>query len=202
VSHGPLVLVAELRLCGLPRVDRFASAGTPMERSQCLNDRFQHPRPSEPCSGALATETAAGPGRVGRRRLSQPRSSCHGEQPACPWLRARLPRRVAMRPGGASFLDVSEPRFRFVWCHRPGRLATRVGDRDARGRRIALLADDGGFAAINDVAHALGLISVRSFDARRRWSISTNRDAYADRLPLCGWARTSARRRLGPPAVR
>jgi len=50
---------------------------------------------------------------------------------------------------------------------------------------IALLADDGGFAAINDVAHALGLISVPL--VRREETVDEQHEtvmAYAARLPL------------------
>jgi hypothetical protein len=41
--------------------------------------------------------------------------------------------------------------------------------------KIALLVDSGGFAAINAVAHPLGLISIPSCDARRRWSVTRRR---------------------------
>ena len=50
---------------------------------------------------------------------------------------------------------------------------------------IALLADGGGFAAINEVAHTLGLISVPL--VRREETVKGQREtvmAYADRLPL------------------
>jgi hypothetical protein len=50
---------------------------------------------------------------------------------------------------------------------------------------IALLADGGGFAAINDVAHTLGLVSVpliRGEETVERQQETTM--AYADRLPL------------------
>jgi hypothetical protein len=50
---------------------------------------------------------------------------------------------------------------------------------------IALLPDGGGFAAINEVAHTLGLISVRL--VRREETVERQQEtvmAYADRLPL------------------
>ena len=50
---------------------------------------------------------------------------------------------------------------------------------------IALLVDDGGFAAINEVAHTLGLISVplvRCEETVQRQQETVM--AYADRLPL------------------
>jgi hypothetical protein len=50
---------------------------------------------------------------------------------------------------------------------------------------IALLADNGGLAGINDVAHALGLISVPL--VRREETLERQHEtvmAYADRLPL------------------
>jgi hypothetical protein len=50
---------------------------------------------------------------------------------------------------------------------------------------IALLADAGGFAAINDVAHALGLISISL--VRREETAEDQHETvmtYADRLPL------------------
>jgi hypothetical protein len=54
-----------------------------------------------------------------------------------------------------------------------------------RDGEIALLADGGGFAAINEVAHTLGLISVPL--VRREETLERQQEtvmAYADRLPL------------------
>lgn len=56
---------------------------------------------------------------------------------------------------------VTEPSFRFVCV--PGALTGAPGDwaRDMlREGEIALLPDAGGLAAINDIAHTLGLVSV------------------------------------------
>lgn len=54
-----------------------------------------------------------------------------------------------------------------------------------RDGEIALLADDGGFDAINAVAHALGLVSLRL--VRTEESAERQQDtviAYTDALPL------------------
>ena len=91
-----------------------------------------------------------------------------------------------MRSQDASFPDVSEPEFRFV-CP-PSALvglpATWATEMLADGQ-IALLADDDGFAAINEVAHTLGLISVPL--VRREETVERQHETvmtYADRLPL------------------
>jgi hypothetical protein len=94
--------------------------------------------------------------------------------------------KVAMRRGGASFPDVPDPRFRIVCA--PSAL---VGLPPAwaieilADGEIALLADDDGFAAINDVAHALGLVSVPL--VRREKTVEHQHETvmtYANRLPL------------------
>ena len=91
-----------------------------------------------------------------------------------------------MRPDAASFPEVSEPGFRFVCVPSalvglPAVWATEMlGDGE-----IALLADAGGVAAINEVAHTLGLISVPLL--RCEETVERQQDtvmAYADRLPL------------------
>jgi hypothetical protein len=98
---------------------------------------------------------------------------------------------------------VSEPGFHFVCVPSalvglPAAWATEMlGDGE-----IALLADDGGLAAINEVAHTLGLISVPL--VRSEGMVERQHEAvmaYADRLPLVwvcenfsetvtAWART------------
>jgi hypothetical protein len=51
--------------------------------------------------------------------------------------------------------------------------------------QIALLADDGGFAAINEVAHTLGMISVPLVRGEKTAQLQEETAmAYADRLPL------------------
>ena len=51
--------------------------------------------------------------------------------------------------------------------------------------RLALLADDGGFAAINEVAHALGMISVPLVRGEETVALQQETAmAYAGRLPL------------------
>ncbi|MGA2927419.1 MAG: hypothetical protein ABSG43_15780 [Solirubrobacteraceae bacterium] len=81
---------------------------------------------------------------------------------------------------------MSEPGFHFVCVPSallgvPATWATEMlGDGE-----IALLADDGGFAAINEVAHTLGLISIPL--VRREETVERQHEtvmAYADRLPL------------------
>ena len=82
--------------------------------------------------------------------------------------------------------NVSEVRFRFVCA------ASALGDGPAAwvtemlvGGEIALVADRGGFDAINQVAHTLGLISVPV--VRREETFERQQTtvmAYADRLPL------------------
>jgi hypothetical protein len=79
-----------------------------------------------------------------------------------------------------------EPRFHFVCT------ASALGGVPAEwvtemlaGGEIALLADRGGFDAINEVAHTLGLISVPL--VRGEESVERQQEtvmAYADRLPL------------------
>ena len=81
---------------------------------------------------------------------------------------------------------MSEPRFHFVCAAsalggvRADWVTEMLGDGE-----IALVADGGGFAAINDVAHTLGLMSVplvrREETAERQQATVM---AYADRLPL------------------
>ena len=91
-----------------------------------------------------------------------------------------------MRPEAASFPDVSEPVFQFVCVPSalvgpPAEWAIEMlGDGE-----IALLADGGGFAAINEVAHTLGLVSVplvRSEETVERQQETVM--AYGGRLPL------------------
>ena len=91
-----------------------------------------------------------------------------------------------MRPEGASFPDVSAPGLHFVCVPSalvglPAAWATEMlGDGE-----IALLADHDGFAAINEVAHTLGLTSVPL--VRREETVERQHEtvmAYADRLPL------------------
>jgi hypothetical protein len=89
-------------------------------------------------------------------------------------------------PGGASFPDVSGPGFHFVCVPSAllGLPAEWASEMLGEGE-IALLADAGGFAAINEVAHALGLISVplvRSEETVERQQETVM--AYAGRLPL------------------
>ena len=81
---------------------------------------------------------------------------------------------------------MSEPRFYFVCAASAlvGVPADWVKEMLADGE-IALLADGGGFAAINEVAHTLGLISVpliRGEETEERQRETTM--AYAHRLPL------------------
>jgi hypothetical protein len=91
-----------------------------------------------------------------------------------------------MRQEAASFPDVSEPGFLFVCAASalvglPAEWVTEM----LRDGEIALLADGGGFAAINEVAHTLDLISVRL--VRREETVDRQQQtvmAYADRLPL------------------
>jgi hypothetical protein len=91
-----------------------------------------------------------------------------------------------VRPEAASFPDVSEPGFHFVCVPSaliglPAEWVTEMlGD-----AKIALLVDGGGFAAINEVAHNLGLISVPL--VRREETVERQEEtvmAYAGRLPL------------------
>jgi hypothetical protein len=94
---------------------------------------------------------------------------------------------------------VTEPSFRFV-CG-PDALAGAPGDwaRDMlREGEIALLPDAGGLAAVNDVAHTLGLVSVplvRGEDstARQEETVMT----YAQSLPLVWIAAAFSDRALG-----
>jgi hypothetical protein len=91
-----------------------------------------------------------------------------------------------VRPKVGSFPNVSEPRFHFVCAASAlgGVPAEWVTEMLADGE-IALLADAGGFAAINEVAHTLGLISVPL--VRREETVERQQEtvmAYADRLPL------------------
>jgi hypothetical protein len=81
---------------------------------------------------------------------------------------------------------VSEPGFLFICAASPlvGLPAEWVTEMLGDGE-IALLADGGGFAAINEVAHTLGLISVRL--VRSEETVEGQQEtvmAYADRLPL------------------
>lgn len=91
-----------------------------------------------------------------------------------------------MRPRAGNFPDMSEPRFHFVCAASAlgGVPAEWVTEMLADGE-IALLSDGGGFDAINDVAHTLGLVSVplvrREETAERQQQTVM---AYADRLPL------------------
>jgi hypothetical protein len=91
---------------------------------------------------------------------------------------------VRSEPG--SFSDVSERRFHFVCAASavaglPAEWVTEMlGDGE-----IALLPGGGSFAAINEVAHTLGLISlplVRREETTERQQATVM--AYADRLPL------------------
>jgi len=81
---------------------------------------------------------------------------------------------------------VSAPAFRFVCV--PGALAGAPAGWAAemlRDGEIALLEDEGGFEAVNEVAHAAGLLAVKlirgeiSPEKQRRTVI-----AYAEHLPL------------------
>jgi hypothetical protein len=81
---------------------------------------------------------------------------------------------------------VSEPGFHFVCVPSalvglPAEWVTEMlGDAE-----LALLADGGGFAAVSDVAHTLGLISVPLI--RHEETVERQHDtvmAYAERLPL------------------
>jgi hypothetical protein len=81
---------------------------------------------------------------------------------------------------------VSEPGFHFVCAPSAlvGLPAEWVTEMLGDGK-IALLVDGGGFAAINDVAHTLGLISIPVL--RREETVARQQDtviAYAGRLPL------------------
>ena len=81
---------------------------------------------------------------------------------------------------------MSEPEFHFVCVPSAlvGLAATWATEMLADGE-IALLADDGGFGAINEVAHALGLISIPL--VRREETVERQHETvmtYADRLPL------------------
>jgi hypothetical protein len=81
---------------------------------------------------------------------------------------------------------VSEPRFYFVCAASalvgvpPDWVKEMLADGD-----IALLPDSGGFAAINEVAHTLGLISVPLIRGEETEELQQDTAmAYADRLPL------------------
>ncbi len=81
---------------------------------------------------------------------------------------------------------MSEPRFHFVCAASAlaGVPAEWMTEMLADGE-IALVADSGGFDAINEVAHTLGLISVPL--VRHEESVKRQHEtvmAYADRLPL------------------
>ena len=94
--------------------------------------------------------------------------------------------RAAARPKAGNFPSVSEPRFHFVCAASAlsGVPADWVTEMLADGE-IALLADGGGFDAINEVAHTLGLISVPL--VRREETVERQQGtvmAYADRLSL------------------
>lgn len=91
-----------------------------------------------------------------------------------------------VRPRAGNFPDVFEPRFHFVCAASAlgGVPAEWVTEMLADGE-IALLADRGGFDAINEVAHMLGLISVPLI--RREETVELQQEtvmAYADHLPL------------------
>jgi len=97
-----------------------------------------------------------------------------------------VPEGTSVRPEVANFPDVSEPRFYFVCA--PSALigvpAEWVTEMLADGE-LALFTDGDGFAAINEVAHTLGLISVPL--VRGEATIERQHEttmAYADRLPL------------------
>ena len=96
------------------------------------------------------------------------------------------PRRTAVPPRAGNFPDVLEKRFHFVCAASAlvGVPAEWVTEMLADGE-IALLADGGGFDAINEVAQTLGLISVplvRHEETEERQHETVM--AYADRLPL------------------
>ena len=91
-----------------------------------------------------------------------------------------------MRPRAGNVPDVFEPRFHFVCAASAlgGVPSEWVTEMLADGE-IALLADGGGFDAINEVAHMLGLISVPLI--RREETEELQQEtvmAYADHLPL------------------
>ncbi len=95
-----------------------------------------------------------------------------------------------MGPEAGSFPDVSEPRFHFVCAASAlvGVPAKWVTEMLGEGE-IAVLADEGDFDAVNEVAHTLGLISVPLI--RREETMERQREramAYADRLPLASVA--------------
>jgi hypothetical protein len=101
-------------------------------------------------------------------------------------LRTGLPPRTAADLEAASFPEVSEPGFHFVCVPSAlvGLPAEWVNEMLGDGK-IALLVDGGGFAAINAVAHTLGLISVPLL--RREETVERQEEtvmAYAGRLPL------------------
>ena len=104
---------------------------------------------------------------------------------------------------GASFRDVSEPGFHFVCVPSalvglPAEWVTELlGDGE-----IALLADDGGFAAINEVAHALGLISVSLLAARGDAGAPAANGDGIRRSPSAGMGRETSGHRLAPHACR
>ncbi|MGA2013894.1 MAG: hypothetical protein ABSH51_25640 [Solirubrobacteraceae bacterium] len=81
---------------------------------------------------------------------------------------------------------MSEPSFRFVCVPSALQGAPGTWARDMlRDGEIALLADDGGFEAVNAVAHALDLVSValvRAEDSAARQAETVI--AYAGTLPL------------------
>jgi hypothetical protein len=92
---------------------------------------------------------------------------------------------VVRRKGG-NFPEVSEPRFHFL-CVASALLGVQaewVTEMLADGQ-IALLADSGGFAAINEIAHTLGMISVPLVRGEETAELQQETAmAYADRLPL------------------
>jgi hypothetical protein len=92
---------------------------------------------------------------------------------------------VVRRKAG-NFPEVSEPRFHFL-CVASALLGVQaewVTEMLADGQ-IALLADSGGFAAINEVAHTLGMISVPLVRGEETAELQQETAmAYADRLPL------------------
>jgi hypothetical protein len=81
---------------------------------------------------------------------------------------------------------MADPSFRFVCV--PSALAGAPGSwarEMLREGEIALLADDGGLAAINEVTHSLGLISVPLVRGERSRSRQEETViAYAEALPL------------------
>jgi hypothetical protein len=81
---------------------------------------------------------------------------------------------------------VSDPEFRFVCV--PSALVGQPTEWTAEmlvDGEISLLAEDGGFAAVNELTHALGLISIALI--RREVTVELQQEtvmAYAGHLPL------------------